>query len=898
MTSFGLGFGYSRKNNKKFQIPPTQIRQFSPYHGLTMEKPTLNPPIPAPTTIEPIITTRPGIPQVLHHKGKTATAAEVHVLSLNPLATRAAIMEAPIARLIPEMPKLKANGDQRVRIKSILENLHGHTQNEKAQGTQDAEKRKRVATIQVQAPKSARKMTQATQKNIKLAKSIKVFDDKTRGKPILSHNEGRYVKKIKKACAYPTKHVTLSLVLHETATPVGQQLIWIVTALCSIYTKQTLFKNSTQMAEELGHKLRMNPHLLRIDADNTPQVFDTWGAHTAIQVQEPTNGAGSASTCSVHLIQQSSAKFSNFTLERNFLNRTKGVKDMEFSREKKPKRYQSAWAFLTLEDAIQLFLIVREFDKKVQGCFIRDNQQGYLAYQNSSQAFDTVFCLSASSFKSYATHLNSLAEFCLLINQTWYIGTNFEMFQKTRETHLDGHWVLDQIIEENITPQLIKNWVLWLCGKQLCLSAVRTKLAGVSFFFSQIQNIRIADSWSLKSIYPFVRFFNLDRKNGADYANPMIRTFLICDILKTKPQLKHMVLPCIIANLFGPRPNELLAAKFSDFNCVPFNEGTTIVWTIPKVKNCLHAQVKKIFMKKTDNFSLEQLLAEARHENENHNYVCSNEKGGHMTYRIFARDLKKAVVILKIEWKQHSNNDISDLKFTAYTFRISIFNDLFFQGYTAKQIITLSGHASEESLKKSYLCHADSIWSNGLSNCFSEALDTKEITVMFENLTNLSIRNIKQKLVTSAVTDTVVGDQTSNAKKISLGDALDEIFPEIPEGSYGLTNSSEYEFELFQPWGKLPQDKLQEWEAKQSNLAYKPSEIYKSQDFQSKVFLPIYTELMAHRDGLIKQIENLENKSLTEKTKTLTRSYFTKLADKVAEKQISLLTKFIFRKFS
>ena len=72
-----------------------------------MEKPTLNPPIPVPTTIEPILTTRPGIPQVLHHDGKTATAAEVQVLSPNPLATRAAIMEAAIEKLIPELPKTK-----------------------------------------------------------------------------------------------------------------------------------------------------------------------------------------------------------------------------------------------------------------------------------------------------------------------------------------------------------------------------------------------------------------------------------------------------------------------------------------------------------------------------------------------------------------------------------------------------------------------------------------------------------------------------------------------------------------------------------------------------------------------------------------------------------------------
>ena len=635
---------------------------------------------------------------------------------------------------------------------------------------------------------------------------------------------------------------------------------------------------------------------MEVNANDTPNLFGSWGAHTGLEIQATTNGASTLTACTMHMICTEKSLFSNLSLEHNLQNRIKGVKDLEFSRIKKPQKSQSLWAFLSLESAIKIFLRVREFSRTAQENFIRDHQTSYLAFKKTSTAYNTVFCLSTGSFTSYALHLNSLAEFCLLINKTWYTGTNFETFKKIQETKIDGHWVLDQIINKTITTDLIQNWVLWLCGKRLALSSIRTKLAGVSFFFDHIHKIRIADFWSLKSVYPFIKYFNLDIKSGADYASPMIRIFLICDVIKKSKDLHHLYLPCVIAHLFGPRPNELLAAKEDDFIFTTQKNSTTVAWTIPKVKNCLHAQVKKINIKDNDIFCLKTLFDQR--PIQNHPYVCLNAKKGHLSYRIFARDLKKAVTILKKEWQKHSSCDIFDLKLTAYTFRISKFNDLFFQGYTAEQIRTLSGHSSAESLTKSYLCHADSIWSNGLSDCFMENMSEATQQNLFDNLTNLSIRNIRQNMVHNAITDTILMDQTQNTPQISISDAIAEIFPEIPSASYGLMSENEYEISLQDPWktSEWQNDNLETWEQKQPFLSYKPSEIMRDPKFQQEVLEPISQKLLAKQKKLMVYVEKLEGHPLDKTTRDLVIEFFTTLSGEVAKEQLILLKNFFFQK--
>ena len=70
---------------------------------------------------------------------------------------------------------------------------------------------------------------------------------------------------------------------------------------------------------------------------------------------------------------------------------------------------------------------------------------------------------------------------------------------------------------------------------------------------------------------------------------------------------------------------------------------------------------------------------------------------------------------------------------------------------------------------------------------------------LFENLTNLSIRNIRQNMVHNAITDTVLADQTENTPQICIHKAMEQIFPEIPSASHGIMSDNDYEFSLQNP---------------------------------------------------------------------------------------------------
>ena len=893
---FKMGENYPPRKKIAIINAPKSIRQYHPYPLPTIE---LKCPVtPMHTFTEPILTAANAIPYGVHAQFQTRPAPNQRTLSTNPRATRGAIWQSGLDKMVPAFPPLVTNGLARVRtVHQQLDKLYGKKQILKKQGF--AQKTSQKGQIK-ELEKNSRacqdlKTDKVTPSLERLSKVVRLFDRMTTGKKILSGKEGRYVKQIKKQISPKKSLITISLTPKISSTRLVTQALWLVTHICMIYEQKPVVKNTREFADQLVDQLRDNPAILEVNADDGPNMFSTWGQHTGLEIQETTNKASLPMSCTMHLISSDETLFSNSSLENNFVNRIKGVKDLEFSRTNKPKKTQSLWAFLSLEAAIKVFLRVREFKKGTQESFIRDHQTGYLAFINSSTAYNTVFCLSTGSFTSYALHLNSLAEFCLLINKTWYTGTNFEKFQETKETKLDGHWVLDQIINKTINVDIIQNWVLWLCGKRLALSSIRTKLAGISFFFEHIHKIRVADFWSLKSVYPFIKYFDLDTKHGADYANPMIRIFLICDVLKKSKDLQHMYLPCVIAHLFGPRPNELLAAREENFVFTKQRDSMTVTWTIPKVKNCLHAQVKKINIRDHDVFCLKTLFE--KRPKQNHPYVCLNAKKGHLNYRIFASDLRKAVKILKQEWKKHSNNDISDLKFTAYTFRISKFNDLFFQGYTAEQIITLSGHASAESLTKSYLCHADSIWSNGLSDCFLENMSEKKQENLFENLTNLSIRNIRQNMVHNAITDTVLADQTENTPQICIHKAMEQIFPEIPSASHGIMSDNDYEFSLQNPLKKSQwqKDNLEAWENRHPLLCYKPSEIMKKPKFQKEVFDPITAKLLIKKQELKQYLEDMTDKPLTPEARKSITNFFTTLSAEVAKDQLILLKKFFFQ---
>ena len=749
-----------------------------------------------------------------------------------------------------------------------------------------------------------------THQHVRAIESMQQHSVGTKRKALLSSNEGKYVKRIKKQMVEAQKTIFFSF--HETTpvTPLSHQVFFVIESLCLFMEKNSdTFEDSVKLQQQLLTTLQKNPNIQTVNAEVAGGTMEMYGQKMALVVSQSTSGAGRPFSHTGHLMQLQEPHFGNDYINSFLNSKVKTVPDMKLSSMEHTRKSMSVWGSLSISDCIKIFLRIRDFSTAVQKKMIYFLQNSIHAFRPSLVAYDTVFFVSAGSFSTYSQNLNSLMEYVLLINHTWTQGSHKDRIkEKVIDASLDPYHILDLIMNDTITPQMVPQWVKWLAGKGLSFSYIKTKLAAVSFFFRHLKNVRIADFWSISQLNAFARNFKLQSAMGADYATPMIRAFLLFDVLPSNPKFEPLIIPCLIASIFGPRPKELHEAKLDHFSYASKRGGVTVSWFLPQVKNSLTSQVKKAWQPLDSPFFIQTRL-----QNWSPNtflnpegYVCEDQQGKRMTRGLFNKLFAEAVGILKNMWKEKHGECIKTLRFLWYTWRISKLNDLHLQNYTGQQIISISGHSSVRSLNTSYLCHADGLWADGLADCFQTNLSTNAVTEMFDDLTSLVKRRVTTNLVQSCLTDTVLGsqDELDPTRSLDGQEAITQIYPNplpnitscgilAPSIVHSTPEIDDDDADII-VLNTVPKDKkwkennLKQWELKQ-NLAYKPSEI-KDTPFYKKYIQPLYQDLEHNKQLLLTALSSIKYTG-TEADKTKVQKIFRAQAAKVTEQQQKLLQK-------
>ena len=724
---------------------------------------------------------------------------------------------------------------------------------------------------------------------------------KNKTKPLLSKNEGTYVKKLKQSLTSGNETTYSFKISDNSKISLGEQTVKIVQVICEIY--QSMFCENTDNPDlELHEEIKKNPQVLTADARDAGKHFNAYGLDVGLTVAGATNNVGRQICHATSLDVYRDGNFGNNICGKVMLNRINGIPDGQFASRPHVRTSVPIWGLLEISDLIEIFLKVREFPDEVQKHWTAANQAGYLAYKYSFHAYELVFIVSESSFRAYGKHLNSLAEFFLEINKSWYRGTQQNNILHIKNTTFNGQWVLDRIIDGQFSVQSIAQWTHWLATKDCSFSYIKTKVAGVAFFFFRLTHVRIADYWSSKTLRPTVRFRGLDRKKGANYATPMVRHFLINDVIANNRELKCLLLPTKIADLFGPRPGELLAAKLSDFTHKKSHEGITTIWRIPKTKNSLCGQTKRIFQKPEDKYFLPPLLEVAKMKitAKNQGALCVNNDNEKMTDGELKALFKTAIQILKTTYKKITGEDIDELRLYLYTFRISCFNDLFVEGHTPTQIISLSGHASTDSLIRSYLKHADAIWTEGLRSCMNSQYSREAIRETYNQLTSLIHRQAEIKIVSTVLQDSILSDP-SNPQQELLQQAkqIEKISPpyEYEKSSYGLlhkntldSNNSSHPPESVTfledtPSNAWTNSGVASWERQQKNLQYSPTEIIQNETFRKTNLQPCTNHLKKSEQELINSLTEIIGSPRSLEKDTILKNAFWAVATPTTREQ-------------